>query len=72
MKFSTLYAIISLASLAVAVAIATPQENEALDGESNDWNCMRCRWAFITKQDMCHSSHCVSRIVLVDLKFRVS
>lgn len=70
MKFSTLYAIISLASLAVAVAIATLQENEVLD--EVDWNCMRCRWAFITKQDMCNSSHCVSLIVLVDLKFRVS
>lgn len=70
MKFSSLYAIISLASLAVAVAIATLQENEVLDGA--DWNCIRCRFAYPTKSDMCHSDHCVSLIVLVDLKFRVS
>lgn len=70
MKFSTLYAIISLASLAVAVAIAALQENKVLDGA--DWNCIRCRFAYLTKSDLCHSDHCVSLIVLVDLKFRVS
>lgn len=73
MKFSTLYTIISLASLAAAAAIGTLQINEVLDGKSEDWNCVRCGFYYAGKNQECQSQHCVSLIVpLVDLKFRIS